>query len=358
MSHIYVIGYNPEDSTLITVKGKKQLEIVDYIFYDSFIHPNLFYYSNKAKWIPIANKKKGQIQDALKKISKEKRSTAFLLKGEPNTESIHSLFDPIQFPYEHIPGVSLSSMASQESRRRVFVLRSIDQAQKIIEDLSALKLNVIQCPMIEIQPNQKELKCISFSFIKPFTTLIFTSANGVNIFMRNLMDKGMDARVMANKKILAIGPKTYECLKSFGLLPDGMPDTYVAESILGLLNSNLHAEKILIPTAEGARQALPEELKARGAMVNVLKIYNNICPKLKPLVIQDYDLVVFTSSSTADHFFKSKLYRNQHIIAFCIGEITQQSVLKYISNNVYTSLKATSESLVECIKKYLLSKSC
>lgn len=244
-------------------------------------------------------------------------------------------------------------LESGPKRRRVLVLRGADQAQQMVEELAAEGLDVIQCPMIEIAPNQRTLNRINHTFLAPFTSLIFTSANGVNIFLKAMQEKGIDVGTLAGKKFFTVGPKTSDSLKSFGIIPDGIPEKFVAESIIDLFHGKLTNEKILIPTAAGARPILPQELKAGGAKVTVLKIYHTGVPKLKPITILDKDLVIFTSSSTADHFFNSKLFKNQEIISFCIGEITCRTVSKYMTKNIYTSKEATSESLVECVCEFL-----
>lgn len=238
-------------------------------------------------------------------------------------------------------------------KKRVVVLRGADQAQGMVDELMAQGLDVIQCPMIEILPNKNALNRITPHFISPFTTLIFTSANGVKIFFNSMLEKNIDMRTLVNKKIFSVGPKTEDCLKSFGIIPDGVPEKFVAESLLTVLSGDLKKEKILIPTAAGARPVLPQELKAGGAKVSVLKIYRTVAPKPKPILILDKDLVIFTSSSTADHFFNSTIFKNQNIICFCIGDITRKTVSKYVSKNIYTSKTATSESLVECIIEFL-----
>ncbi len=252
---------------------------------------------------------------------------------------------------KNIPGVSSAR------RKRVIVLRGVDQAQEMVEELISLGLDVIHCPMIEIQPNKGPINRITRSFIASFTTLIFTSANGVNVFFHSMLEKGIDVRALANKKFFTVGPKTRDSLISFGFIPDGIPDKFVAESLLDLFHADLKKEKILIPTAAGARAILPEELRGRGARVVVLKIYRTIAPKPRPIEIRDGDLVVFTSSSTAEHFFNSLLYKNQEIISFCIGEITSKAVSKYISENIYISKESTSESLVECIRGWITGSS-
>ncbi|MFA6914895.1 MAG: uroporphyrinogen-III synthase [Parachlamydiales bacterium] len=352
---IYVVGFGGGNPEHLTLEAKKYLQSANLIFYDSKIHPNLFFLSSKeAKWVSISSLSKRQLHSKLEKQLDINQNVVFLIPGAPEPKVINALLDNRQFPYTLIPGISSDN--SQDfplPKNRAIVLRGIDQSQSFLNDLVELGLDVIQCPMIEIIPNKQALKRLTSSFISGFTSLIFTSSNGVTIFFHHLIENEIDIRILANKKIFAVGPKTAESLKLFGLIPDAIPEKFAGDTILKLYSENLQEEKILIPRAKIARQTLPEELKARGAKVCDLSVYRTVSPKLKPIAIQDNDLVIFTSSSTADHFFQSKLYKNQRIVPFCIGDYTRLTVAGYFSGTIYTSDQATAESLTKCIEDYL-----
>lgn len=352
---IHIMGSNSGDPELLTLQSKKWLESADLIFYEPSIHSNLFSFSKKeARWISLAQAKKKRIEALLQKEEELNHTVVFILSKSPEKALVNTFFDTSTFTYELLPSVKPMQDSNEKKKRaRVIVLRGADQAQGIVEDLLAQGLDVIPCPMIEVHANPQALNLVSVAFIAKFTSLIFTSANGVSIFLNHMREKGIDFRTLAGKKVFTVGPKTANTLKSFGIFPDGIPEKFVAEHILDLFGDDLRKEKILIPSAAGARPILSQELKAKGAKVSVLKVYRTHVPKLKPISILSGDLVIFTSSSTADHFFNSKLFKNQEIISFCIGEITQKSVSKYVAKDIYISKEATSESLVQCICEFL-----
>lgn len=232
--------------------------------------------------------------------------------------------------------------------KRIVLLRTPEQGQEMHDALIELGAEVILCPVIKIVPIKKALKTISLSFVKKFTTVIFTSANGVQIFMNQWFENHWDARKLSHVKIITVGSKTALSLKPFGIIPDAVPDKFVAEGILHLLDEDLRKEAVLIPTAQDARPVLPEELRKRGAIVEVLPIYKTVRPQIKKTPIYDDDWVVFTSSSSVKNFFESELYRGQKILCFCIGEITAGTVLEYQPKEmIRISDQATSESLIE-----------
>lgn len=237
------------------------------------------------------------------------------------------------------------------SGKRVILLRTVEQSQLLKEELQHLGAEVLVYPMIEILPNETVLQKIDENFLYPFKTIIFTSANGVNVFFQYAEKNHIPIKnILLNKRVIAIGPKTAEMLETYQVSPTDIPVKFVAEQIVELFGVNLEQEKILIPTAAGARKVLPDELRKRQADVIVLPIYENIIPTgLNEISIKKGDLVVFTSSSTADHFFQSSFYNSQSIYAFCIGEITKKTVEKYLKKNIFVSKEATADSLVKCI---------
>src|SRR5207237_6494928 len=100
--------------------------------------------------------------------------------------------------------------------------------------------------------------------------IIFTSVNGVRYFMERLDAAGRDTRALDGARLCAIGPRTAEALAAARLKVDLFPSRYQAEGVLEAFEQEqLSGKRVLIPRAEVARDLLPEELRARGAEVNV-----------------------------------------------------------------------------------------
>lgn len=232
--------------------------------------------------------------------------------------------------------------------KRVIILRAVHQAQPLITELSLLGAEAIALPLLSFEPNERAQKRVTPNFLKKFTVLIFTSANGVDAFFNALFTKG-DARTLTGKRIVAIGPKTAEALKSYGIRADAMPPVYDAAAITKLFKKTLKQETVLIPTAEGARQALPAALRSRGAKVTVLRMYKTLCPPLREIPLSGGDYVVFTSPSTVTHFFKSGIYNGQDIVPFCIGRVTADEAKKYLAGPLTIAADSTAESLINAI---------
>ncbi len=233
-------------------------------------------------------------------------------------------------------------------RKRLVLLRTLEQGEAWKTQLEDLGAEVLECPLITTKPNLTAWKPISGSYLERFSMVIFTSPNGVRYFIEGLLKKGLDTRHFSKKKLVAIGPKTAETLRQYGLIADILPAHSVAEGILDILPLSIK-EDILIPCASDARTFLKNELKSRGAQVKILKIYTTKPTSQKSFEWRPKDWVIFTSSSTATHFYTHPCYHHQPINALCLGPITAQTVKTYQQENVFQSQEATFESLLSMI---------
>jgi uroporphyrinogen III methyltransferase/synthase len=147
---------------------------------------------------------------------------------------------------------------------------------------------------------------------------------------------------LAGKKICCIGPRTAQELEKFGVRADSVPGDYQAEGVLATLDSqDLATARILIPRAEVARELLPDELRARGAHVDVVSVYRTIVPEAeaegwrRQLIDRQIQAVTFTSSSTVRNFFEilggAEQARPllQSVTVACIGPITAQTAKEF-----------------------------
>jgi uroporphyrinogen-III synthase len=82
-----------------------------------------------------------------------------------------------------------------------------------------------------------------------------------------------------------------------------MPDAYVAEGLLATLAARgtpVAGSRMLIPRAREAREVLPEELRAQGATVDVVTVYDTLPVSALPVpadALTGADFITFTSSS-------------------------------------------------------------
>lgn len=218
--------------------------------------------------------------------------------------------------------------------KNVVVTRARAQASKLTERLAEEGANVIECPAIEIQPILENLALEKAILeIDKYTHLVFTSQNAVEIFCEKLYED-RDARALAGKKIVTIGPATTAELQKYGLKPDLEAKEYVAEGIVSLLEDELRlTDYILMPRAREARNYLVEKLSEK-CKVDEIAIYDTVTAISEEdkqyLTAEEIDYITFTSSSTVKNFFggltavERENIKNAKLIS--IGPVTSKTI--------------------------------
>lgn len=148
-----------------------------------------------------------------------------------------------------------------------------------------------------------------------------------------------DARAFGTAKVAVIGSATAETLQSYGIVPDCMPQAFVAESLVEALQAAgvCHTSKVLILRAEEARDTLVEGLRALGAQVDVVGAYRSekCTEQLKQVLSSgvSIDACTFASSSavkaTVDALGDDAQAFFSQVDAFSIGPITTRTMLAH-----------------------------
>ena len=118
---------------------------------------------------------------------------------------------------------------------------------------------------------------------------------------------GLDARAFAGARVAAIGPGTARVLAERGIRADIVPDRFVAEGLVDAL-AGVSVQRALIARASQARDVLPDALRARGAEVDILDLYETVIESLadqQAAAVAGADYLTFTSSSTVSNFLQA-----------------------------------------------------
>ena len=242
------------------------------------------------------------------------------------------------------PGGSLAGL-------RIMVTRADRQAASLADALTALGAEAVTCPVIAIEPIAVDPA--SLQDLGRYDWLVLTSANGVDRIRELLREAGRD--FPTHMKIAAIGPETAARATEAGMTPALVPQRFIAEELADALSqATAPGARILVARAAGARDVLPEQLRARGAHVDVLETYRAVPPAgLGPRLaacLPGVDMVTFTSSSTVRHFVDamSAPLADQVSIA-CIGPITGQTARDLGLRVDIIALEYTTRGLVDAI---------
>ncbi|HTP11117.1 MAG TPA: uroporphyrinogen-III synthase [Anaerolineae bacterium] len=210
--------------------------------------------------------------------------------------------------------------------KRILVTRPRAQATVLCDKLAAQGAISLVFPTIEIAPLDDYAALDgAIRHLAQYQWIIFTSVNGVTAFWDRLEFVG--AGIAPTQRVAAIGPATASVLQSHDVTITLIPDEYVAEAIVESIGA-VKGQRILLPRADIAREALAVELQKRGAIVDEIAAYRTLPaqPDTEGLreLQRGVDVITFTSSSTVRNLIAlvgREAIPPQAIIA-CIGPIT------------------------------------
>jgi uroporphyrinogen-III synthase len=171
-------------------------------------------------------------------------------------------------------------MGPAARRLRVIVTRPREQAEPLVERLEALGLEVVLCPLIELEPvGPPEVDVSGYDWV------IVTSPRG--------------ARELAERRrgelpaVAAIGPGTAAALREHGIEPALVPHVSTQEGLVAELPDE--PGRVLFAGAADARPYLADTLHAATVV-----LYRTL--ELRPAKPPQGDVVVLASASAARAF--------------------------------------------------------
>ncbi|HEX4630139.1 MAG TPA: uroporphyrinogen-III C-methyltransferase [Chthoniobacterales bacterium] len=247
------------------------------------------------------------------------------------------------------------------SGKRIVVTRTRRQAGALTDQLRDLGADVIELPTIRIEP-PTDLRAFAelVQDAHGYDWIVFTSPNGVNAFFDLFYKLYDDAREIGGARIAAIGPATAQRLKHFHLHVDLQPEEFVAESLVREFRKEGGIEnlRVLIARAEKARDLLPKELSALGAIVDEGFAYKTV-PETRDdigarrrLLEEGADLITFTSSSTVENFLALELPWPAKMQVASIGPITSKTARDRGLEVAIEARRHDIPGLVEAIRKF------
>jgi uroporphyrinogen III methyltransferase/synthase len=183
----------------------------------------------------------------------------------------------------------------------IAVTRARAQSSGLAAQLRELGAAVVEAPAIRIRSLRAELPDLA-----RYDLVCLTSPNGVELLFEQMAAAGHDARALAGARVAAIGPGTARALSERGIIADVVPEQFVAEGLVEAL-ADVPVSRALVARAALARDVLPDALRARGAEVDVLALYESVSEPLddeQRRAVAAADYVTFTSSSTVRFFFE------------------------------------------------------
>ncbi|MFB3764057.1 MAG: uroporphyrinogen-III C-methyltransferase [Methanotrichaceae archaeon] len=179
--------------------------------------------------------------------------------------------------------------------KKIAILRpaaQLDESVKLAKEYGFMPVGAPALMLVEIP-----LPSDAIERINAAECIVFTSANGVRIALRN----NDLLRCLAGKTVVSIGPKTKRSLEKYGIKPL-IPEEYSSAGLLQML-PNKCKNILFLRSAQGSKY-LSDSLRCGGIAVDDIPLYMvapSKDPRLDDLIrnVKDIDIFAFTSSSTA-----------------------------------------------------------
>lgn len=189
---------------------------------------------------------------------------------------------------------------------RIGIPRAAEQAAPIAARCLELGAQPVLMPLIEIA-SVSDLAPLDAALdrLATYAWLVFTSPNAVSAVLRRLWDRGADPRTLAPLRIAAIGPGTAAALEAFHLRADLVPPEFRGEAFAQALLPQVAGKRLLWPRASRGRDVLPQMLRAGGAHLDELVVYQNRDaaalsePVVAALAAGELDWIALSSPSIA-----------------------------------------------------------
>lgn len=185
--------------------------------------------------------------------------------------------------------------------------------------------------------------------LENYDCIAFTSSYGAEIFISHCIEKKTDLRILAGKKIAAVGSGTYETLSHYGLVPDIIPEKYtvseLANKIVQRVSDN---SKVLILRAELGSEEFNKVFERSNISYDDIRIYDTVRNGL-PAMRAASDYIVFGSSFGVRSYFEYGSTLSEKTTIICIGDLTAETAKKYSENRIITAFPHSAEGVYNAV---------
>lgn len=253
--------------------------------------------------------------------------------------------------------------------RTILVTRAAHASAEFVRAIEARGGRALLFPMIEIAPPLSWEGCDrAIGRLAEYDGLLFASANGVEGFFHRLSALGAPASAPAAPAVYAVGQRTKDAAEHHGLAVRCIPERYTAADLVAALSSEeVKGKRFLFPRGNLGSATLSGGLEERGAVVDVVEVYQTIEPEpedvarmTERLLAGEVDVVTFASPSAARHF--AALFPGEtmgtiaRLSAFAaIGPVTASALAHLGLKPQVVAPESTMEAMLEAILRYVNS---
>jgi uroporphyrinogen III methyltransferase/synthase len=348
---VYLVGAGPGDPELITVKGLEILKKADVVLYDRLVNDSLLKFCPKTAELIFVGKEptrhqipQEEIINLLIKKAREFKTIVRLKGGDPyifgrGSEEALALFES-GIDFEIVPGITAGIGASAYSGTPLTHRNMVTQC---------LFLTAHESP----EKNESQIQWELLARLKNTTLIIYMGASTLKWIVEKLIKFGMDP----NTPAMIVQNATLPSQKQFKSVLEKLPDLVQTENIkppiitiigeTAVLSDKLNwfskkplfGKRIVSTRAEDQSLTITSLLEQYGAQVinfSVIKTSpTSPAIKLRDLLSNNYDWIIFSSENGVGYFFQSLFNENLDSRALmkskiaCIGKETAAKLKNY-----------------------------
>ena len=242
---------------------------------------------------------------------------------------------------------------------RVLVTRPRERSAELCFLLEDEGADVLSLPLLELVPPEdpRPLRAAA-ERVGRWQWIVFASPSGVQSLVEAVREAGA-SDVLYRARIAAVGPKTAQTVRSYGLPVTAQPAEGTGAALFEAMKPELlEGDEVLLPAAEEGRRELQEALEAAGHRVTRVVAYRSeradIAPEqVEGLVRAPPEVVLFGSPRTAEAFLEAMGERARALLAtarvVAIGPTTAHALEHMEIPVADVADTPTSEALVEAV---------
>lgn len=250
--------------------------------------------------------------------------------------------------------------------KTIVVTRAAQKADHLTRLIKQRGGNPLLFPMIEIRAPDSWDECDrSLRALDSYDAFLFTSVNGVEYFFKRIDELRITKNNLRSKPTYAVGPKTGAAAEEHRLAVVAVPQQFTALDLARTLTEKaVQGKKFLFPRGDKGRDVLVDELRQRGAFVDVITVYRTEYTKQhdtervrSQIMNGTIDVITFTSPSAVINFTSlfslqdREQFRRLYKIAV-IGPVTNEALASVHMWADITAAESTIESLVNAIEGF------
>ncbi len=250
--------------------------------------------------------------------------------------------------------------------KHILLTRAVQSLAALDHLLLSRGAQPVHLPCLEVEVISDALQQ-SISSIAWYSDIVFTSINGVQVLKDAMDDQGLSiSTALHGKRIAAVGQKTADLLRNYGVHVDIIPYIASQDGLLASYGVNGLPKSLLFFRAEEGRDTLHDVLQSQGVEVTMVHTYRTVCPQrdasdtIQRVQSGTIDAVLLGSPKTARFYIQrigSIALADQPVIAV-ISESLAETVRGLGLSVQVVAKHASFEAMLDALSDYFDSPTC